>query len=50
MRVRTKIKILKIVILHVTLGGVFSLNEVTHPMDTRKGLGIILVLKGEYIS
>jgi hypothetical protein len=35
-RVRTKIKILKIVMLHVTLGGVFSFKEETHPMGTRE--------------
>jgi len=36
MRVRTKIKILKIVSLHVTLGGVFSFKEETNPTGTRE--------------
>jgi hypothetical protein len=31
-RVRTKIKILKIVSLHVASGGVFSFREETHPV------------------
>jgi len=36
LRVRTKIKILKIVSLHVTLGGSFSFKEETHPTGTRE--------------
>lgn len=36
LRVRTKIKILKIVSIHVTLGGVFYFKEETHPTGSRE--------------
>jgi len=51
MRVRTKIKILKIVSLHVTFGEFASLRR-KHILWALlgKGLGIILVRKGKYVS